>query len=538
MSNLIKFKRSPVPGKPPTILDIDLGELAINTYDGKLFLKKNVESVESIVEVGGDFPIENVIFVQKNGNDSNSGETWNSAYLTVERALQEAETRNGATTLIEVAPGQYHTEGHLDVPDNTIIKAAHRSVVFKPVGGYEERNVFRMGSGCFLEGPLFEGWRLDDMENPSEGFAVSFRPGSIITRTPYAHKIAVRTPPYWGTIAPPLDRANGNPLVGRGAGVALADGSIISPYSVFPNIMTWGATPVTHNGIGYCAKKGGLINAVNAVSIWSHKHFYAIDGGQIILSSCSTQFGDFTMVAKGLRRIVYPTEVTIPLTVNSAAATAITDAIPSLKDQLWNQLVSNNYTTGWDAEDEVFTRRDTGTFCQCIVWVLQTGNEKPMLDFARGLYDTMGEPVFTVDKQPAFIFSFYTLRDLINALPGVDSSAQQIVTALVAALVNTIMSPVKRAEPSTITAIGHTWTGIFAGVALTKIPPARNLANIKDSILELDQGVVIASGQDDQGSALFIGGMEISADTGELSGPPFQQAVNRIATRAVISRSF
>jgi hypothetical protein len=78
----------------------------------------------------------------------------------------------------------------------------------------------------------------------------------------------------------------------------------------------------------------------------------------------------------------------------------------------------------------------------------------------------------------------------------------------------------------------------MAGVALTKIPPAQNFNSIQESILELEQGIVIASGQDDQGSALFIGGMEINSDTGELSGPPFQQSVNRIATRSSIARSF
>jgi hypothetical protein len=78
----------------------------------------------------------------------------------------------------------------------------------------------------------------------------------------------------------------------------------------------------------------------------------------------------------------------------------------------------------------------------------------------------------------------------------------------------------------------------MAGVALTKIPPVLNEAKIQDSILELNQGLVIASGQDDQGSALFVGGMSIDSDTGELSGPPFTSAVNRIATKTVISRSF
>ena len=130
------------------------------------------------------------------------------------------------------------------------------------------------------------------------------------------------------------------------------------------------------------------------------------------------------------------------------------------------------------------------------------------------------------------------MRDEIIALPEVNSAADTIVTNLVAALINTLENTSTVSEPSTITAISHTWTAIMAGVALTKIPPARNFATIEESILELDNGIVIASGQDDQGSALFIGGMKIDSDTGELTGPPFEQSVNRIATRAAIARSF
>jgi len=51
MANVIKLRRSAVPGNVPTVEQIDLGEIAINTYDGKLFLKKN-DGVETIVEIG------------------------------------------------------------------------------------------------------------------------------------------------------------------------------------------------------------------------------------------------------------------------------------------------------------------------------------------------------------------------------------------------------------------------------------------------------------------------------------------------------
>lgn len=852
MSSTIKLRRSAVPGRVPTIDQLALGEVAINTYDGKIFLKRfkefydedlaaNVE-IEDIIQFTASVPVRNTLYVQKDGSDYNDGSTWNSAFLTIERALEAAAARDGVITLIDIAPGTYVTRGNLDMPDKTLIRAAHRSVFIRPEPGFEENNVIRMGSGCFVEGPVFEDWRLDSLENPTVGFAISFRPGAVITRAPYAHKIVARTNPYWTTIAPPLDRDNENPLVGIGGGVILADGAVCSPYSVFPNIMAWGATPVVHNGIGYVAKNGALINAVNAVSMWCHKHFYAIDGGQIILSACSSQFGDYTMVAKGTRKLIVPDEPTANLAIDTAAFAAIDTSSNVIINNMWNDLVTNNYTTGWSADYETLTRRDAASFLQSMEWTLQTGNDKPMQDFTKGLFDTQGNLVFepspydydksyrdtqtildavaydvmfdnnfrainaasafyrssantlmstyktelllslelqktitgeyltgeqlarsnaTFDEiieivdlglnqaQPrvlsdpigfdvdyynarelliankefiqseivswiadqvgsnippfnssfvydeaacgrdvgyivdaliydityggnletytaasayfvgtnsqygpgekeetiaafqrlrdvvsdvvqgisvtissgtspgqdvsgphgtsetgafvtarvneiintltsdgdlptiispdiswldpvhqnafntvvnnkrnisnsvmrelmkqtktllgAFIYSFENMRDQIFALPNVNPSAEEIISSQVEALINTLLNPSKVNEPSTITAIGHTWTAIMAGVALTKIPPARNFTTIAESIRELNQGLVIASGQDDQGSALFIGGMEINSDTGELTGPPFEKSVNRIATRTAIARSF
>jgi hypothetical protein len=50
-ANEIKLKRSSVESKVPSVSDLTLGELAVNTFDGKLFFKKNngSDSLESIV---------------------------------------------------------------------------------------------------------------------------------------------------------------------------------------------------------------------------------------------------------------------------------------------------------------------------------------------------------------------------------------------------------------------------------------------------------------------------------------------------------
>lgn len=538
----IKLKRSSVPGKIPSTENLLLGELAINTHDGDMYIKREYFSqdanteIQEIIRFAASVPVENTIFIQKNGSDENDGSTWDKSVATFERALEIAEAR-GTLTLIDVAPGTYETEGHLDMPDNTMIRAAHRTVVIRPKPGFEERNVFRMGSGCFIEGPIFEDFRVDDLDNPSEGFAVCFRPGAIIRRAPYAHKIAVRSTPTWTLVPPPLDRENGNPLVGRGGGVVLADGLVCSQYSMYPNIMTWGATPVAHNGIGYVAKNGGLINAVNAVSLWAHKHFVALDGGQIVLSACSTQFGDFTLVSEGKRDLIRPYETEVQLVANSIDAALIEDNTSRIIDDLWDSLVANSFTTGWTQDDEDFTRKDASLLLLALYWVILAADETPMINFSRGLFDTQGNRVFSNDKEAAFIYSFEFIRDELIAL-GLFQTSEDIINDLIDNLILTITDPIKIPEPSTITAIGHTWTAIMAGVALSQIPPGRNATTIQESIIERNQGLVIASGQDDQGSALFIGGLEINADTGELSGPPFDTAVNRIATRASISRSF
>lgn len=538
MTTSIKLKRSSVPGKSPEPQNLNLGELAINTYDGNMFIKRNQAGAEDILKFIAHTPVDNSLYVQKAGNDNNDGTSFDQAFLTIEAAVAEAWNRN-ELTVIHIGPGTYYTQGHIDMPDDCIIHSDYRACVIKPEVGYEQRNVFRMGSGCFLQGPLFEGFQVDSFENPSEGFAVAFRPGAVIRRTPYAHKIAVRST-FDTFVAPPLDRDNGNPLVTRGGGVCLADGAVISPYSIYPNFMTWGATPVSQNGMGYVAKNGAMINAVNAISIWAHRHFTALSGGQIILSSCSTQFGDYTLVADGSRNIIVPPEVEPGITVDSSAALAIMDEtfLNNLKDNVWNDLVANGFTTGWTDSDELYTKRDTGTLVQSISWVLQTSNQKPWQDTIEGFFDRVGNSVIDSDKLGAYLHSWDYIDSALGANASVGPGADSDIHSLFTALKDTVNNPTFTKFPSTITAIGHTFNSIMAGVALTQVPPAFNEASIEESILELNGGVVIASGQDDQGTALFIGGMKIDGDTGELSGAPFESAVNRIATRTAIASSF
>jgi len=55
MTQTIKLRRSATSGNVPTTAQLDLGEVAINTYDGKMFFKKNdgSQSIQEVVTVAG-----------------------------------------------------------------------------------------------------------------------------------------------------------------------------------------------------------------------------------------------------------------------------------------------------------------------------------------------------------------------------------------------------------------------------------------------------------------------------------------------------
>ncbi len=62
MSEKIQLRRSSVSGRVPTTSQLDLGEIGINTHDGKLYIKKD-DGSESIVEIGPLFSMGDLIDV-------------------------------------------------------------------------------------------------------------------------------------------------------------------------------------------------------------------------------------------------------------------------------------------------------------------------------------------------------------------------------------------------------------------------------------------------------------------------------------------
>ena len=102
MANKVKIKRSAVSGKVPLSTDLELGELALNTFDGKLYTKKDNGTV-SVIEIGGGGGSGTVTSVAASGGTTGLTFTGSpittTGTLTLGGTLAVANGGTGATTL-------------------------------------------------------------------------------------------------------------------------------------------------------------------------------------------------------------------------------------------------------------------------------------------------------------------------------------------------------------------------------------------------------------------------------------------------------
>ncbi len=163
MATPIRIKRSAVAGKKPTDGQLQLGELAVNFYDGKIFLKQDTAGVgvgTRIVEVGAGTTtfVGKTLFVTENGNDDNTGLDENNAKATIKSAV--ALTSPGDT--IKVFPGTYTEDNPINLPDNVSVEGTElRRCLVAPQNAGSD--LFYVSQGChvtdlsFVGGPMTGG---------------------------------------------------------------------------------------------------------------------------------------------------------------------------------------------------------------------------------------------------------------------------------------------------------------------------------------------------------------------------------------------
>lgn len=344
---------------------LDLTDLIVGNIEGTYANIATVE-IQDLTVTGNieydihqyyeDYPVAQTVYVRTDGNDAYDGRSLPNAVRTIEKGLEIAtqmhgsfnaleQTSNGPI-LVSVYPGVYEEDGSLYVPDRTAVVSAGgqyaTEVHMSAEGRTNYRNMFLLGSGCYVQGFSFRNMEIDDFDDPKGGFAIAFRPGAFMTRSCYIRDCSQVSNYADEKLPPPLDPENANPLVGKGGGVLLADRLALSRNSIFPYMLGFGATPRSQNGIGYCAKNGAGINGIGSLGIFQRICFFALNGGQLTLNNSGTQFGDISMRSSGNMLVVQPDEVSSDVLLsNVSAAESLISSQDTIIDAMWLDLVNN-----------------------------------------------------------------------------------------------------------------------------------------------------------------------------------------------------
>jgi len=146
-ANLLKHKRSAVPNKAPGVGDLSLGELAINTYDGDVYLKRNGASGEEIVKLSGSVSIiasdTRVIVDEFTGDGTTTDftlsivpETENFSFVTINGVDQHTSSYSvsAATLTFSEAPenGDAIEVRTLNVNQADVALRDYKSYVYQP----------------------------------------------------------------------------------------------------------------------------------------------------------------------------------------------------------------------------------------------------------------------------------------------------------------------------------------------------------------------------------------------------------------------
>ena len=281
---IIKIKRSSVAGKKPTTADVNLGELALNSYDGELYTRRERTGIATdIVRIGAGATVTNIIYVTKDGNDTNTGLKLGDAKATIAGAIAIAS----AGSVIRVSAGSYVENNPIEVPNQvSIIGDSLREVSIIP---QNQGDLFYVGVGNYIAEMAFTG-------AANTGAIFAFNPNKPVynDQSPYIQNCTNFIP-----------NSIGMKIDGR--------------YSIGPtkSMVLDSYTQYNQGGIGISITNEGYAQLVSLFTICPDTAVFCGSGAACDLTNSNASFGNYGLVADGVGPRKYTGIITQTAAANS-----------------------------------------------------------------------------------------------------------------------------------------------------------------------------------------------------------------------------
>jgi hypothetical protein len=270
----IRIKRSAVPGKKPSVADLQLGELGLNTFDAELFTLRSRSGIGTdVVRLGAGVTVTNILYVTPDGNDENTGRKLGDAKATIAAAVAISTTG----TVIKVASGTYVENNPIKLhPQISIIGDSLREVTVTPQNSNQD--LFHVSPGNYVTEMSFTGTM-----DPGKGI-FAFDPDDIkhFEQSPYIRNCTNFIENSCGL------KINGDHALGN-----------------LKSMVTDSFTQFNKNGIGVSITNSGYAQLVSLFTICTDIAVYCGTGGACDLTNSNSSFGNYGLIADGVSSINY-----------------------------------------------------------------------------------------------------------------------------------------------------------------------------------------------------------------------------------------
>lgn len=282
------------------------------------------------ISSGGTFVTQpTVIWVdQANGLDSNDGHRIIDSMKTIKAAVASANHGD----IVLVAPGIYRETAPIDITVNnlSIVGQSLRSCFVHPTPATELNSLFRVNSGTQIQNFSFGGLKASGTRGghaidsnstyglpTNQAFVCEFYPNAVIYKSPYIQNctnfadsgIYNHTQAEYNadnSLGGFFDPNNvnqggfgGDLTSGPTGGGLLVDGSAVSSSSPLRSMVVDSFTQIALDGPGILCTNNGYAQLVSFFGTFCHYHAKALNGGQLNLSNCTTDYGRFGLIADG-----------------------------------------------------------------------------------------------------------------------------------------------------------------------------------------------------------------------------------------------
>jgi hypothetical protein len=229
--------------------------------------------------------VTNVLYVSKDGNDSNSGTSLQNAKATIKSALSVAS----AGTVIKISAGNYIENNPVSIPAQvSIVGDSLREVSISP---QNSGNLFYINNGSYVSNMSFTS------TTSNSGAIFSFNPSDppYINQSPYIQNCTNFISGSTGLLI------DGDNCIGQ------LKSMVVDSYTQF-----------NQNGIGAQIKNDGYAQLVSMFTICTDKAIECKNGGGCDLTNSNSSFGNYGLISDGVSDLKYTGTVTSAVSAESS----------------------------------------------------------------------------------------------------------------------------------------------------------------------------------------------------------------------------